>query len=60
MKRKCNAIAYHAVCESVAIGERLTGHIRCEDIPADLLTVTQQKQKHLESLVLYDMHDGDT
>ena len=28
LNKKCNAIAYHAVSKSVAMGETLTGHIR--------------------------------
>ena len=38
MKKKCNAIDYHAICKSVGMGERLTGHIRSEDNRADILT----------------------
>ena len=58
----CNAIAYHSICDSVAMGESLAGHIRSEDNPADLLTkvVIGHKGKHLVSLVLYDMYDGNT
>ena len=62
LKKKCNAIAYHAVYESVTIGETLTGHIISEDNLADLLTkvVTRYKHERLVSLVLYDIYDGDT
>jgi hypothetical protein len=28
LKRKCNSICYHAICESVAMGETLLMHIR--------------------------------
>ena len=61
LKMKCNAIAYHAVYESVAMRETFTGHRRSEYNPASLLTkvVTGQKRKHPVSLVLYDMYDGD-
>ena len=38
LKKKCNAIAYHAIHESMAMEETLTGHIRSEDKLADLLT----------------------
>ena len=38
LKKKCNAIANYAIGESVAIGETLTGHMRSEDNPANLLT----------------------
>ena len=37
-KKKCHAIAYHAIHKSVAIVESLTGHIRSEYNPADLFT----------------------
>ena len=38
LKKKCNAIAYHAISKSVTMGETFTGHIRSEDNRADLLT----------------------
>ena len=38
LKKKSNSICYHAVRESVAMGESRTGHIRTEDNLADLLT----------------------
>ena len=62
LKKQCNAIAYLAIHESVAMRASLTGHTRSEDNSADLLTkiVTGQKQKHLMSLVLYDMYDVDS
>ena len=48
--------------EPVAMRESLTGHIRSEDNPSDLLTkvVTGHKRKHLVSLVLYGIYDEDT
>ena len=54
LKNKCNVIASHAICESMAMGETLTEHIRSEDNPAHLLTkvVTGRKHMHLVSLVL--------
>ena len=60
-KKKCIAIAYYAIHKSVAIRESLTGHIRSEDNPADLLTkvVTSYERKHFVSLVLYDIYVGD-
>ena len=59
---KCNATDYHVVHKSVAMRESLTGNIRSEDNPPDLLTklVTGQNQKHLVSLMLYDIYDKDT
>ena len=54
LKKKCNAIAHHTVCKSVEMEERLTGYIRSEDNPADLLSkvVIGHKRKLLLSLVL--------
>ena len=51
LKKKCYAIAYHAINESAAMEETLTGHKRSEDNPADLLTklITGHKHKHLVS-----------
>ena len=61
LKKKCTAVAYHAIHESVAMGESMTGHMRSEDNRADLLIkmVTGQKRKHLVSLVLYDIDNED-
>ena len=49
LKKKCKAIAYHAIHESMSMGESLTGHRRTEDNPADSLIkiVTGHKRKHL-------------
>ena len=61
LKKKCNATAYHAINKAVAMGESLTWHLRSENNPADVLTkvVTGQKRRHLVSLVLYNIFDGD-
>ena len=42
------------------MGETLTGHIKSEENPADLLTkiVNGNKCRHLVSLVPYDIYDG--
>ncbi len=37
LKKKNNAVCYHTVCESVAMGEYLTAHIDGDENPADLL-----------------------
>ena len=62
LQNKCNAIAYHAIGKSVVMGKTVTGHLRSEDNPADLLTmlVNRQKRRHLASLVLYDIYEKDT
>ena len=38
LKKKSNSIAYHAVRESVAVGESLTGHVGTNSNLADLVT----------------------
>ena len=58
-KKKSNAICYHFVRESVAMGETLTCHIPTDRNLADLQTkVTYgQKRKRLVRGVLYDIYD---
>jgi hypothetical protein len=38
LKKKSNSVCYHMVCESVATGESLTGHISMHDNPVDICT----------------------
>ena len=61
MKKKSNAICYHAVRESVAMGESLTAHILSDRNVADLLTklLYGQKRKSLVSEILFDIYDYD-
>ena len=62
LKKKSNSICYHAVCESVAMGEVLTTHIPTAMNPSDMLTKVlygQNKQNCCEQ-VLWDSYDyGD-
>ena len=63
LKKKSNEICYHAVRESVAMGESLVGHISSENNPADLgskLIPPGAKRDRLVDMVLYDTHTGDT
>ena len=46
LKKKCNAIAYHAVHESMAMGETIKKHVRSENNLADLLTNEITVYKH--------------
>ncbi len=46
LKKKCNSICYHAICESVAMGETLLTHIRTGVNLADFLTKTTSGAKH--------------
>ena len=64
LKKKNNAICYHAIRESVAMGESKTGHIPTDENVADLATKIiggGTKRDHLTGLVLYDLtdHQGD-
>jgi hypothetical protein len=38
LKKKCNSICYHAVQESVAMGESLITHINSDNNLSDLMT----------------------
>ena len=59
LKKKSNAICYHFVRESVAMGETLTCHIPTDRNLADLQTKVTfgQKRKRLVRGVLYDIYD---
>ena len=60
LKKKSNAICYHAIRESVAMNESLTGHIATVENPADLATKIHTggaKREHLVSKLLYDIYD---
>ena len=60
LKKKSNSICFHAVCEAVAMGECLTGHIKTHENPADIAIKVLpggQKQDHLIRLILYDICD---
>ena len=60
LKKKSNSICYHAVRESVAMGESLTGHIRTEHNLADLLTKVTfgSKRRRLVQGILHDIFDS--
>ena len=59
LKKKCNSICYHAVRESVAMGESLITHIRSEENLSDLMTkiVHGTKRRRLVGNILYDIYD---
>jgi len=63
LKKKSNAICYHAVREAVAMGECLVGHIPSKENPADLATKIVpggQRRDYLVDKVLHDLCDhGD-
>ena len=61
LKKKSNSICYHAVRESVASGESLTGHVPSKENPADIATKIVpggQLRENLVSMMLRDIFDG--
>jgi len=61
LKKKNNAIAYHAVRESVAMGESLTGHVETNSNPADLATkvLYGKKRRDMVMKLLHNIYDDD-
>ena len=62
LKKKSNSICYHAIRESVAMGECLTGHIRSQKNCADLaskLVPSGQLRTSLVGMLLWDICDED-
>ncbi len=51
LKNKCNSICYHAVQESVAMGESLITHIKSDDNLSDLMTNVTCGRKTVDWLV---------
>ena len=58
-KKKMQSLCYHAACESVAMGESLTGHIATDNNVADLFTMVLygQKRRNIICEILYDIYD---
>ena len=61
LKKKNNSIVYHAVRESVAMGESLTGHVGTNDNVADLATkvLSGKKRCGMVNKLLYNVYDDD-
>ena len=59
LRKKTNSVCYHAVHESVAMGDSLVGHIPSKKNIAGLLTkvLYGQKRRCLISNILYDIHN---
>ena len=59
LKKKCNSICYHAIRESVAMGETLIGHLQTWYNLSDFLTkvTSGAKRRRLVGEVLYDIYD---
>ncbi|KAL7447662.1 hypothetical protein ACHAXS_000050 [Conticribra weissflogii] len=60
LKPESNAVCYHTVRESVAMGESLTAHIDSNENPADLLTkvICGGKRRYIVNIILHDVYDG--
>jgi len=60
LNKKCNSICYHAIRESVAMGESLLTHVGTRDNLTDLLTKPTfgAKRRKLVSGLLYDIFDN--
>ena len=62
LKKKSNSICYHAIRESVAMNESLTGHVPSKENPSDIATKiipSGQLRESLVSKLLHDIYDGD-
>ncbi len=59
LKKKSNSICYHAVRESITMGESLTGHIGTNENVGVLATkvLYGQKRQYMVSQLLYDIYD---
>ena len=59
LKKNCNSICYHAVQESVAMGEFWITHISTHNNLSDLMTKVTQgaKRRKLIGGILYDIFD---
>jgi hypothetical protein len=59
LKKKCNSICYHAVQESVAMGESLITRIDSGDNLSDLMAEVTRggKRRRLVGNILYDIYD---
>jgi hypothetical protein len=59
LKKKCNSSCYHAVQESVAMGESLITHISTGHNHSDLMTkvTSGAKRRRLVGGILYDIYD---
>ena len=58
LKKKSNSICYHSVREAVAMGELLTGHVKRDESPADILTKLVGGGIKRKNLVQMYLHDG--
>ena len=61
-KKKSNSICCRAICEAVAMEEILTGHVKTDKNPPDLLTKVVSggiKRRNLIQMYLYEIVDHE-
>ena len=59
LKKTDHSVCYHAVCESVAMGKSLVGHLPSSENITNLMTKVTcgQKRRYLVSNILFDVYD---
>ena len=59
LRKKSDSVCYHAVHESLVMGESLIGHIPSKENIADLLAklLYWQKRRYLVGNILYGIHN---
>ena len=58
LRKKSNLVCYHPICDSVAMGEFIVGHISSKENVAGIMTkvLYGQKRKYFVNKILYDDH----
>ncbi|KAL7464684.1 hypothetical protein ACHAXS_005019, partial [Conticribra weissflogii] len=61
LKKKNNAVCYHTIYKSAAMGESLTTDINGDENSADLLTkvICRGKMSYIVNNILHDVYDGE-
>ncbi len=61
LKKQNNAVCYHTVRESVAMGKSLTAHIDRVENPADLLMkiICGGNRRYIVNNILHDVYNGE-
>ncbi len=61
LKKKDNAVCYHTVHGSIALGESLTPHIDGDENPTDLLTkvICGRRRRYIVNNILHDVYNSE-
>lgn len=61
LQKMNNAVWYHTLCESVAMGESLIAHIDGNENPTDLLTkvMNREKRRNWVNNILHDIYGSE-